>query len=121
MTGWPDYLRFRDQLTEANRLDLYPPGWLDSQVVGGRLVPIVGDASAMVVGVRVYPSGMRVGHIAAAAGDLEELRDKIGPRAAEWGRERGCQMALLEGRPGWSRALKDHGWEHHQAVLIRDL
>lgn len=115
------YLRFRDQLINANRHDLYPPQWLDDQVARGLAVPIIGERSAMVVGIRVYPSGMRVGHIAAAAGDMDELRDVIGPRAAQWGRERGCRMAMLEGRPGWARALKDHGWEHHQAVLLREL
>jgi hypothetical protein len=115
------YARFRDQLVNANRHDLYPPEWLDSQIAKGLVVPILGDQSAMVVGVRVYPSGLRVGHITAAAGDLEELRDIVGPRAAEWGREHGCRMAMLEGRPGWSRALKDHGWDHHQSVLLRDI
>ena len=115
------YARFRDQLIGANRHDLFPPEWLDSQIAKGLLVPIVGESSAMVVGVRVYPSGLRVGHIPAAVGDLDELRDAIGPRAAQWAREQGCKIATLEGRPGWSRALKDHGWEHHQAVLLREL
>lgn len=115
------YLRFREQLINANRHDLYPPEWLDSQIANGLAVPIIGEESAMVVGVRRYPSGLLVGHISAACGDMEELRDVIGPKAAEWGRARGCRMAILEGRPGWSRALKEHGWDHHQAVLLKEL
>lgn len=113
------YARFRDQLIDANRHDLFPPEWLDSQVAKGLLVPIIGESSAAVVGVRIYPSGMRVGHIPAAAGDLEELRDVIQPRALQWGREQGCRMAMLEGRAGWPRALK--GWDHHQSVLLREI
>lgn len=121
LPDWPGYQRFRDQLIEANRHDLYPPEWLDAQVVNGIAWPIVGDASAMVVGVRLYPGGAWVGHIKAAVGDLEELRDVLGPKAEEWGRSRGCNLAMIEGRLGWQRPLKEHGWEPHQVSLLKGL
>lgn len=112
---------FRDQLITAHRTDFYPPQWLDAQVANGLAVPIVGQDSAMLVGVRVYPSGQRVGVIKAAAGDLHELIHDLAPRAEQWGREQGCARALLEGRPGWERALKEHGWRTHQVCLLKDL
>ena len=115
------YARFRDQLAQANRPDFYPIHWLDRQVEIGMSVPICGDASAMVVGTRVYPGGARVGLIRAAAGDMEELIHVLGPRAEEWGRAHGCTMALIEGRHGWSRALKQHGWKAHQVALLKDI
>ena len=121
MTLPPGYLKFRDILAEANRYDFYPIHWLDRQVELGLAVPIVGDASAMVVGLRLYPGGARVGHIKAAAGDMDELKAKLGPRAMEWGREHGCQRALIEGRPGWLRELRQDGWEPFQVSLLRDL
>lgn len=115
------YARFRDQLATANRPDFYPIHWLDRQVETGMSVPIIGDKSAMVIGMRMYPGGARVGLIRAAAGDMDELIHVLGPRAEEWGRERGCTMALLEGRHGWDRALKQHGWKAHQVALLKDL
>lgn len=115
------YARFRDQLVDADRHDLFPPEWFDSQVSNGLLVPFTGDRSAMLVGIRVMPSGLRVAHIPAAVGDLDELRDTIGPNAIDWAVGQNCKMAMIEGRPGWSRAMKDYGWKHHQSVLLREL
>lgn len=112
---------FRDQLITAHRTDLYPPEWLDAQVANGLAVPIIGERSAMLVGARIYPSGQKVGVIKAGAGNLDELIHELAPRAEQWGREQGCNMALLEGRPGWERALKNHGWSTHQVVLVKDL
>jgi hypothetical protein len=115
------YARFRDQLATANRDDFYPIHWLDKQVETGMSVPIIGEQSAMVVGVRTYPGGARVGLIRAAAGDMDELITVLGPRAEDWGRAHGCPMALIEGREGWSRELKKHGWRAHQVALLKDL
>ena len=115
------YARFREQLAEANRDDFYPIHWLDRQVEIGMAVPIIVDASAMVIGSRIYPGGARVGVIKAAAGDMDELIHELGPQAEEWGRAHGCTIAMIEGREGWSRALKQHGWRHHQTTLLRDL
>jgi hypothetical protein len=115
------YAKFRDMLAEANKPEFYPIHWLDRQVQIGMAVPIVGEQSAMVVGTRIYPGGARVGHIKAAAGDMDELITVLGPRAEEWGREHGCTIAMIEGRPGWSRTLKEHGWSAHQVALLKEL
>lgn len=115
------YARFRAMLAEANRSDFYPIEWLDAQVATGMAVPIIGDNAAMVIGARLYPGGARIGHIKAAAGDMDELIHELGPKAEEWGRAHGCTMALIEGRPGWSRALRKHGWRAHQVALLKDL
>lgn len=115
------YARFREMLAEANPPEFYPIHWLDRQVEMGLAHPITGDKSAMVVGVRLYPGGARIGHIKAAAGDMDELMTVLGPQAEEWGRAHGCQTAMIEGRPGWSRALREHGWRHHSVTLLKDL
>jgi hypothetical protein len=115
------YQDWRERLATANRDDFYPIHWLDRQVEIGMAVPIIGDASAMVVGVRTYPGGARVGHIKAAAGDMDELITVLGPRAEKWGREHGCTIAMIEGRHGWSRTLRQHGWHHHSVTLLKDL
>lgn len=91
------------------------------QVAKGMAWPIVGEESAMIVGVRLYPGGARIGHIKAAAGVLDELVTALAPQAEDWARSHGCDHALLEGREGWKRALKDHGWEVHQLALLKGL
>ena len=115
------YLKFRGQLAEANDQRFYPVQWLDRQIETGLSHPIIGEKSAMVVGVRTYPGGARIGHIRAACGDLEELVNILAPIAEEWGRDNQCDMALLEGREGWKRALNGHGWRTYQIALLKDL
>lgn len=115
------YQRFRDLLAGANRPEFYPIEWLDNQVATGMAIPIIGEDAAMVIGARLYPGGARIGHIKAAAGDMGELIHELGPRAEEWGRAHGCTMALIEGRPGWPRALREHGWRDYQISLLKDL
>lgn len=115
------YQLWRDRLAEANPPELYPVEWLDAEIANGRAHPIIGEKSAMVVGVRLYPGGARVGHVLAAAGDMDEIRDTLAPQAEAMGRRMGCRMVMLEGREGWKKAMKEHGWSTHQVVLVKDL
>jgi hypothetical protein len=121
LPDWAGYQRFRNRLAEANRHDFYSPEWMDAQVARGMAWPILGEESAMVVGVRLYPGGAIVGHVKAAVGDMQELVSELAPKAEDWARMHGCSHALLEGREGWKRALKDHGWSVHQLTLLKDL
>lgn len=115
------YRLWRDRLAAANQPEFYPAEWLDQQIESGMSVPIIGEDAALVAGVRLYPGGARVGLVRAGCGDMDELIHELAPRAEQWGREHGCQLAMLEGRPGWQRALKEHGWRAHQVSLLKDL
>ena len=43
------------------------------------------------------------------AGDLQDCL-AMQPDIDDWARERGCQVALCNGRRGWSKILPQHGW-----------
>ena len=115
------YMRFRSLLENANDPELMPIQWLDTQVLEGRGWPIIGERSAMVVELQVFPGGARVVHVRAGAGDLRELIEVLAPRGEQWGRELGCRYAMIEGRAGWARALKDYGWKLEHVTLRKDL
>lgn len=56
-----------------------------------------------------------------AGGELQELRDRLLPRAEAWARARGCRRLLLIGRPGWERALKDQKFAPVARVIGKEL
>lgn len=113
------YANFRKRLALANNPALYPLEWLDEQVKTGLARPIIGEDAAVVFGVRNYPGGARVGHVIAAAGDMEELVSSLAPQAEEMARRLGCSLAMIEGREGWKKIM--HGWQTHQVVLVKGL
>ena len=66
--------------------------WLGSE--SAILTEIVGDAI----------------HVWLGAGDLTELLE-MRPLIERYGREIGCTRATIDGRLGWDRALKTHGFK----------
>jgi hypothetical protein len=116
-----EYLRFRDQFAEAMDQRLYNIGYLDA-LVGSMMAQCwFSDNAAIVTEVRKYPAGALVIHGLVAAGDLGEIVEILIPRAEAWGKLAGCDLAIIESRPGWARTLKEHGYEPHQQALRKDL
>lgn len=56
-----------------------------------------------------------------AGGARDELEDELLPLAEAWGREAGCRRALVIGRPGWERALKDKGYAPLARLIAKEL
>lgn len=121
MIDWAGYLRFRSQFEQVMDPARYTIEWLDSQILSGAFVLIVGDRAAIVFGIEEYPTGARDIHGQIAAGDLEEIVSNLIPRAEELGRAGGCIGAMISSRPGWARALKDSGYEVHQVTVRKAL
>lgn len=48
-------------------------------------------------------------HVWLAGGDLQEIVSLI-PGIEAWARMMGCSEATIEGRKGWARVLKPHGF-----------
>lgn len=115
------YLIHRDEIREALDQDYWPIEWLDAQVLNGTFRVFGNDRACLIVGVRVYPSGLADVEAMFAAGDAAEIVGSLRAQAEEWGREIGCRGALVESRVGWVRALKQHGYEPHQMRLRKGL
>lgn len=116
-----DYLRFRDRLAEALDPRFYPIDWLDNQVLEGRATTIATENGCVVVEIRNYPGGAREVHGLVAAGDLDEIVERVIPAVEQMGRENGCQVACCESREGWARMLKSSGYRVHQVTLRKEL
>jgi hypothetical protein len=116
-----EYLRWRDEFASAMDERLYTIEYLDRLIEQMQAQIWFGERAAMVTEVRSYPAGAHVIHGLVAAGELEEIRDVLIPRAEAWARLAGCQMAVIESRPGWAKALKASGYEPHQVAVRKDL
>ncbi len=79
----------------------------------------VGDRSCMVTQIDDYPSGERVLMVWLCAGDLDHVMEGR-VQVEEWAKAAGCTQIIIEGRPGWARALKEHGFEHY-ATQVRKI
>lgn len=59
-------------------------------------------------------------HFWLAAGTLDEVI-ALSNKVMDWGREQGCTVATLCGRPGWAKALAHEGWSHRMVEMGRRL
>lgn len=59
-------------------------------------------------------------HVWLAGGDLKEIM-MLKPGIEAWGRGRGCERVTLDGREGWARVLRRHGYEQNGIELERRL
>lgn len=77
----------------------------------------LGEASAMVTEVIREP---RTLHVWLAGGDLAEVVS-FTPGIAAWARMMGCKSATIDGRKGWLRALRQHGFRRDGDLLRKAL
>ena len=77
--------------------------------------------AAVVTGISDYEGGERMGQVDWAVGDLNDILTKIMPRAEAYLKARKCTRIMFEGRLGWSRVLKAHGYRSHSVTLVKDI
>lgn len=118
---WADYLRFRGRFIAMLDQRFYPAAWLDEQIASGEFVLLSEGDSAIIVSVKVYPSGLRELHGEAATGKRETIVSALIPSALQFGRSIGCEFATIASRPGWSRVMKAQGFEMHQVTIRKAL
>jgi hypothetical protein len=114
---WDAYLHFRPGFAEAVDEDLYPMGWLDTEVLRGAALFWHSEWAAILAELKRYPSGAVDIHGLLACGRLEDITEQLIPRAESWAREAGCAGSLIASRDGWARALKNRGYAPFQSVL----
>ena len=116
----PGYRRFRALFAEAIDGRFHTIDHLDWMIRTGRAQYWQSADAAMATEVRGYPA-CRAIHGLVAAGDLDQIRSLLIPAAETWGRASGCAFAIIESRPGWQRALRNHGYELHQIAVVKGL
>lgn len=92
---------------------------IEQGVETGRYQFWPGVRSIIVTEVLHYPA-QRVCHCFLAAGDLEEIL-AMRTWVEAWARGLGCEKATICGRAGWTRTLKDAGYEASAVYLEKKL
>lgn len=68
----------------------------------------------------VLDDGQRLLHVHLGGGALDELLAMM-PGLAAWGRAMGAQFATINGRAGWARVLRAHGFRQRDGELWKAL
>lgn len=53
-----------------------------------------------------------------SGGDIDEIKAAL-PAIEAWGKKQGCSRAIINGRKGWQRALRDYA--HSAVILTKEL
>lgn len=92
---------------------------LCAELSAGRAQLWIAGRSALATQCVSGPAGREL-HIWLAGGDLEEILT-LAPGVEAWARGQGCVRVTLEGRPGWTRALRPLGYRSNGRELERRL
>jgi hypothetical protein len=93
---------------------------LEREIWSGRLTLIALARSALIVEIIAYPR-LRALHIFLAGGDLGELKAFVDGAMPELARLNRCSRITIAGRKGFSRALRDIGFEEKWVVLTKEI
>ncbi|MCG9916027.1 MAG: hypothetical protein MH112_06655 [Phenylobacterium sp.] len=92
---------------------------LRADLIAGRAQLWAGEAGAVVTQCIENAEGRSL-HIWLAGGQLETIL-ALRPGVEAWARGLGCTAITIEGRPGWTRVLRAHGYQRHGEILRRSL
>jgi len=109
----------RDWLLPALQAEDGDEAALRAEIHSGRAQLWAGEGAA-VVSQCVEASTGRSLHIWLAGGALAGVL-ALRPGIEAWARGLGCEAITIEGRTGWARVLRAHGYEPHGANLRRSL
>lgn len=118
---WSEYLRWRPDFVALLDPQFYTVQWLDDEVVHGRIVLLAAPDAAILISVRTFPAGAKELHGVAATGNLRTIASDLIPSAEQFGKELGCEIAVIESRPGWEKVMKSSGYELHQVSIRKAL
>lgn len=118
MTTGDAYGLHRDAIAGILDERFFPLEWVDQEVAEGRIA-VIGDASGCVgVTRREYPGGAVELHVMFAAGELSaclRIWDQIEASA------QGFDLAAVESRQGWAKALKSRGFRVDRVRVVKEL
>lgn len=109
----------RDWLAPALRPEDGDAAALLAEIRSGRAQLWAGEGGAVVTQCVEAPSGRSL-HIWLAGGSLPGVL-ALRPGIEAWARGLGCEAITIEGRGGWARVLRPHGYQPHGAILKRSL
>ena len=118
---WQDWPRWRGVFHQMLDPALYTLEWLDGEIACGRFILFQTADSAILVSIKVYPTGYKECQGEAATGKLAEIIDHLIPSAESWARAIGCKSAQIQSREGWVRQMKKRGYVLYQTTIRKAL
>lgn len=116
------YADWRDKFQDLLEADGMFTIWqLDESLAQGHSQLWATKAAAIVTGIQDYDGGEKMGQVDWGVGDLDEILTEIMPKAEAYFKANGCTRIMFEGRTGWSRVLKSHGFKPHSVTLVKDI
>jgi hypothetical protein len=116
LTAWS---RWRPEIAKACDGSHHTIAAIERDIAGGRLHVLTLPACCYVVELVDYPAE-RACQITWAAGELNELVAGL-TRVHTWAKAHNCTEMLVEGHPGWKRALQASGYGLWSVTLKRAL
>jgi hypothetical protein len=74
--------------------------------------------AALATEITVYPTGFKELRCWLAGGDKDEIIAAT-PAIEAWGKAKGCSRAIIQGRSGWKRVLRDY--QAGAVILTKDI
>jgi len=88
-------------------------------ILEGRMQLWPAENGCLVTELIVYPR-KKVLHIFLAGGSLDQLTN-MHQDVITWSKLQECTALSLAGRKGWTKALKDFGWQEKFTTLIKEI
>lgn len=99
----------------------YTMEWLTAEIWSGRMRLFTGENSAILVSLKLYPTGLKECQIEAAAGELNELVSSSIREVEQWASEQGCETVVIQSREGWQKVMKSQGYLPYQTAIRKDI
>lgn len=113
MTPREQYDRLLPKIKDSLGDEGFSIEWLNNRIETGRAQVWLGANSALITEINSY--------VLSAAGDKREIIEILRPQAEAWCAERHVSAAIADGRKGWARALRPHGYYPFNAGVRKDL
>lgn len=119
--SWPSYVLFRDRFADLLDPNLYTLEWLDNMVLTGQFHLFTQGNSAILVSLKLYPTGVRECHVEAAVGELSLLTGPLISTVEQWASKIGCALVVIQSREGWLKVMKSQGYSPYQIAIRKEL
>lgn len=111
------------KLIEAAVAQSHEPYAVDEvlrEIDEGRSVPFIGERSILIANLQAHHDVITA-HGWLGGGDMAELVTRIRPASERWAKAEGAAYATIDGRRGWVRALRDHGYDEVSVTMRKAL
>lgn len=120
-----EWARCRPWLKRAvERSGFYTIEYAEAEIEAGDMHFWPGERGAVLTRFVEYPKGKALVLFAiggARNASLDELLEKIQPRIDAFAETNGCRWVIGNGRKGWEKVSKKHGYKVQWLVLVREV